>query len=67
LPGIHLPDAVIKRIRAARDERIAGIRVAQEALEQLRPMVQGIYVMPMFGRYDSAAEVVEGLKERAIS
>jgi len=66
LPGIHLPDAVLKRIRSSHDERLEGVRIAQEALEQLRPMVQGIYVMPMFGRYDSAADVVEVLKEKAI-
>ncbi|HJW84166.1 MAG TPA: bifunctional homocysteine S-methyltransferase/methylenetetrahydrofolate reductase, partial [Anaerolineae bacterium] len=64
VPGIHLPDWVLQRMRGAGDERREGIRIAQEALEQLRPLVQGAYVMPMLGRYDSAAEVIEVVKLR---
>ncbi len=65
VPGIHLPDWVVERMRGASDERREGIRIAQEALEQLQPLVQGIYVMPMLGRYDSAAEVIEVVKAHA--
>lgn len=65
VPGIHLPDWVLERMRGASDERREGIRIAQEALEQLRSLVQGAYVMPMLGRYDSAAEVIEVVKASA--
>ncbi|HLF27578.1 MAG TPA: bifunctional homocysteine S-methyltransferase/methylenetetrahydrofolate reductase [Anaerolineae bacterium] len=64
VPGIHLPDRVLERMRGATDERREGIRIAQEALQQLQPLVQGVYVMPMLGRYDSAAEVIEVVKVR---
>ena len=63
VPGIALPEWVLERMRGASDERREGIRIAQEALEQLRALVQGAYVMPMLGRYDSAAEVIEAVKE----
>ena len=62
LPGIHLPDWALDRMRRSADGRQEGIKIAREALEQLREFVQGVYVMPMFGRYDSAAEVIEAVK-----
>jgi homocysteine S-methyltransferase len=65
VPGIRLPDWVLERMRGAQDERREGIRIAQEVLEQLRPLVQGVYVMPMLGRFDTAAEVIEVVKARA--
>lgn len=64
LPSIFLPDWALERMRKADDGRREGVRIAQEALAQLRELVQGVYVMPMFGRYDSAAEVIEGLSDR---
>jgi len=40
---------------AAREE---GIKIAQEMLEQVRPMVQGVQVSAPFGRYSAAADVI---------
>ena len=62
LPSIRLPDWALERMRRASEGRREGIEIAQEALEQLREWVQGVYVMPMLGRYDSAAEVIEAVK-----
>ena len=59
LPSIILPEWTLERMRQSSDGRKEGIKIAREALEQLRELVQGVYVMPMFGRYDSAAEVIE--------
>jgi len=59
LPSIILPEWTLERMRKSSDGRKEGIKIAREALEQLRELVQGVYVMPMFGRYDSAAEVIE--------
>ncbi len=59
LPSIILPEWTLERMRQSSDGRKEGIKIAREALEQLRELVQGVYVMPMFGRYDSAAEVME--------
>ncbi len=63
LPSIRLPDWTLERMRKASDGRKEGVKIAQEALTQLRTLVQGVYVMPMFGRFDSAAEVIEGMKD----
>ena len=62
LPSIILPEWTLERMRKASDGRKEGIKIAREALEELRELVQGVYVMPMFGRYDSAAEVIEVVK-----
>lgn len=62
LPSIRLPDWALERMRKASDGRKEGIKIAQEALARLRELVQGVYVMPMFGRFDSAAEVIEVVK-----
>jgi homocysteine S-methyltransferase len=62
LPSIILPDWTLDRMRKASDGRKEGVKIAREALLELREVLQGVYVMPMFGRYDSAAEVIEGMK-----
>ena len=62
LPSIILPDWALDRMRRASDGRKEGVKIAREALLELKELLQGVYVMPMFGRYDSAAEVIEGTK-----
>jgi methionine synthase I (cobalamin-dependent)/5,10-methylenetetrahydrofolate reductase len=62
VPGMSIPDAVRARIERA-DERAPeeGVRIAVELLNELRGIVQGAYLMPPFGRYDLAAEVIESI------
>jgi methionine synthase / methylenetetrahydrofolate reductase(NADPH) len=61
-PGIVIPDVVRDRMRVAGDGEAAwreGLAIAADLIATLRAEVAGIYVMPQFGRYDRAAEVVE--------
>jgi 5,10-methylenetetrahydrofolate reductase len=64
VPGMQIPDPIRERMRragsgeAAREE---GIKIAQEALLAARPLVQGVYIMPPFGRVDLALRVLEVL------
>ncbi|MGH2629514.1 MAG: bifunctional homocysteine S-methyltransferase/methylenetetrahydrofolate reductase [Actinomycetota bacterium] len=64
VPGIAIPDEVRDRMRRAGDDAWpAGRAIAAEVIAGLRDEgVAGIYVMPQFGRYDLAAEVVEGVR-----
>jgi hypothetical protein len=39
--------------------REVGVELAAEALAQLKPRVQGAYLMPPFGRVESAIGVLE--------
>ena len=40
--------------------------MAQELLLELRPRVQGVYLMPSFGRYEVAAEVLDALAREPV-
>lgn len=61
VPGIYIPEALRRRLRAARNPQQEGVRIAQEILHEIQPLVQGVYLMPAFGRYDLIAEVLDGL------
>ncbi len=60
VPGITLTDRARARMReAGPNGRREGVAMAQELLHDLRPLAQGVYLMPSFGRYEVAAEVLE--------
>lgn len=63
VPGMQVPDAILRRMADA-DERgegqAEGVRIAREALEAVRHRVQGAYIMPPFGRYRVAMQVLDG-------
>ncbi len=61
LAGVTVPDAVRARMRAAGEAgAAAGLEIALEHIAETRalPFVAGVYVMPSFGRYEVAAELV---------
>ena len=65
VPGITLSEAALARMeRAGADGRKEGVRMAQELLLELMelPKVQGVYLMPSFGRYEVACEVLDVVK-----
>ena len=62
VPGITIPeDALARMARAGAEGRKEGVTMAQELLLQLMtlPKVQGVYLMPSFGRYEVACEVLD--------
>ncbi len=66
VPGIRLNEDVLRRMRLAGERgREEGIRMAQELLLELKELVHGVYLMPAFGRYDTAAEVIGVLAQPA--
>lgn len=63
VPGMRIPAAVRERMRVAEGResaRAEGVAIAREALVGVRglPGVRGAYVMPPFGRYELALEVL---------
>jgi methionine synthase / methylenetetrahydrofolate reductase(NADPH) len=63
VPGITIPDAVMKRMEKAGPEReTEGVAIAVEMIAELREIAQGVYIMPAFGRYDLAAELIDRIK-----
>jgi homocysteine S-methyltransferase len=65
---VSMPEEIMLRMAqadtpdAARKE---GILIAQEMLEAVRPMVQGVQVSAPFGRYVAAAEVIASVLPEA--
>ncbi len=65
VPGITIPDATRTRMRdagAAGTE--AGIDMADALLAAAEDEVSGTYLMPSFGRYEQAAELVRRIRAR---
>ncbi|HYM15836.1 MAG TPA: bifunctional homocysteine S-methyltransferase/methylenetetrahydrofolate reductase [Dehalococcoidia bacterium] len=59
LPGVFVPEDVRDRMRQAGENGIAeGIALARELLEECRPLVNGTYLIPSFGRYEVVGELV---------
>jgi methionine synthase / methylenetetrahydrofolate reductase(NADPH) len=66
VPGITIPGAVRDRMRAAGERgHEEGLLLAQELLAQARSMVQGVYLMPSYRRYDIVAQLTKMLKEHS--
>jgi len=64
VPGITIPEAVRDRMRAAGERgHEEGLLMAQELLAQASSMVQGVYLMPSYRRYDIVAQLTKMLKE----
>ena len=62
VPGITIPDEVRLRMRAAEEHgHEEGLKLAQELLAAARSMVQGVYLMPSYGRYDIVSELTKML------
>ena len=65
VPGMQIPQPIRDRMSSAGNgdaARMEGIAIAQEALKALRPMVQGAYLMPPFGKVALALKVLEALE-----
>lgn len=60
VPGIDIPNSLFKRMessgQAAREQ---GLRFTLNLLDELEGKIQGAYLLPAFGHYDVAAEIIE--------
>ncbi len=65
VPGITIPDSSRAALRDAGDRGAeVGLALTLDLLEQVDSLVAGTYVMPSFGRYEQAAELVRRLRVR---
>jgi len=63
VPGVSIPEAVRGRVKAAGDGALrVGIAMAQELLLEVRRRYAGAYLIPSFGRFEVAAEVLDALR-----
>ncbi|HEV2583374.1 MAG TPA: bifunctional homocysteine S-methyltransferase/methylenetetrahydrofolate reductase, partial [Ktedonobacteraceae bacterium] len=65
VPGITIPDDVRLRMKQAGDQgHEEGLRQAHEMLSETRHLVQGVYLMPSYGRYDIVGRLASMLHDR---
>jgi methionine synthase I (cobalamin-dependent)/5,10-methylenetetrahydrofolate reductase len=65
VPGITIPDAARAALHEAGEHGAeVGLRMALDLLAAVDDRVAGTYVMPSFGRYEQAAELVRRLRAR---
>ena len=65
VPGSRVPEALIERMRRADGQSAAaaeGVAIAQEIVNRLRSMVQGLQISTAAGNIDAALAVVNGLR-----
>ncbi|MEO8088721.1 MAG: bifunctional homocysteine S-methyltransferase/methylenetetrahydrofolate reductase [Gemmatimonadales bacterium] len=63
VPGVHVPPAVLERMRLAQEQgtgtaRAEGVAIAAEMVEAIKGLVQGVQVTAPAGRVDAALEVL---------
>jgi methionine synthase I (cobalamin-dependent)/5,10-methylenetetrahydrofolate reductase len=64
VPGIEIPPELLRRISEATDDACAleiGVDSAQKLTATIRPLAQGIYLMPPFGNAGIAQRVMEAI------
>ncbi len=62
VPGVHVPDAIVERMRKAEGEGRAqaeGVLIAREVAAEIRPLVQGLQISTAAGAVDAALQVME--------
>lgn len=63
VPGITIPEQVRERMRRAGEHgHEEGLRLAQELLTEARELIQGVYLMPSYGRYDVVSALTHMLQ-----
>src|SRR5438309_278672 len=68
VPGIVVPQPLRDRMRQAGENGIAeGLAQSRELLTETRHLVQGVYLMPSFGRYEVVAELVRWLRQQRVA
>jgi homocysteine S-methyltransferase len=64
VPGMQIPESIRDRMRKAgvgAPARREGVAIAREMLDAVKSRVEGAYIMPPFGRYTLALDVIEGI------
>jgi methionine synthase / methylenetetrahydrofolate reductase(NADPH) len=62
IPGLSIPAPILKRMEQAGEHAPQeGVQIAQELIRDMMGMIQGIYLVPAYGKYELAAEVIDAI------
>ena len=64
VPGIFIPDDIRKRMHGVSKENAIreGISIAQELLQEIKGLVEGVYLMPPFAKYEVVSDIISALE-----
>ena len=69
MPGVHIPDAIIDRLKGAQDQAQEGVNICIEILQQLKEIegVRGAHIMA-YRQEHRVSEIVEksGVLDRRV-
>jgi methylenetetrahydrofolate reductase (NADPH) len=59
VPGVHIPDAIVKRLAGAQDQAREGRNICIELIQEIRAMrgVHGVHVMA-YRQEETVAEII---------
>lgn len=49
IPGVRIGEEIIKRMELASDPTTEGLKIAAETIQKIRPVCQGVHIMPIGG------------------
>ena len=58
IPGIYVPEDMIRRIATAEDKIACGQEIALEIIDRIRPLCNGVHIMPI-KRIDTALPIID--------
>ncbi len=58
VPGIRVPDDMIKQIKDANNPEIEGMRITANIIKELRTMCDGVHIMPV-GNHENTKKLLE--------
>jgi homocysteine S-methyltransferase len=68
VPGIVIPERIFDRLQSVGNKtRTEGALIAGETVDQLRDVIQGVYLIPAFGRYDVIARIIRNIVQTHVS
>ena len=63
VPGISVPEDIRETMNKAGEKSSnVGAEIAANFIEEIKSLVDGVYLMPSFGRYESSIEIVKAVK-----
>jgi homocysteine S-methyltransferase len=68
VPGILVPARDLERMEKAGEQGAdVGVEICRALLERAQQLVDGVYLMPSFGRYETCLKVIEGFVSAPVS
>ncbi|UCE67705.1 MAG: bifunctional homocysteine S-methyltransferase/methylenetetrahydrofolate reductase, partial [Candidatus Zixiibacteriota bacterium] len=65
VPGITIPEDIRDKMNSAgENSAYVGAELATEFIEKTRNLMNGVYIMPSFGRFESSIDIIKSIKRK---